>query len=450
MRGITREFPGVRALDGVSFALAAGQVHALVGENGAGKSTLMNVLGGVHPAGSFEGELLLDGEARSFRGPADSLAAGIAVIHQELALVKELSVCENILLGSEVARGGLVDWNASHARARAALDRVGLDVPTGTRVRELGVGQQQLVEIAKALSRDARILVLDEPTAALSESDADRLLGILRTLAGRGVGCAYISHRLREVLSVADRVTVLRDGRTVWSGPREGLTEDALVTRMVGRELSAIYPPPARPPGEVLFEARRFSAADEASGRSVRDVSFSVRSGEIVGLAGLVGAGRSELALAVVGAWGRVTSGQLLVGGREAAFRSPAEAIARGVALAPEDRKRHGLLLGLGLARNVSLASLPSLSRFGVVDREEEVRRAGEAVRDLGIRAASLDQPAGTLSGGNQQKVVLAKWRQTMPGSSSSTSRRAASTSGRRWRSTRSSAAWPTREPRWS
>lgn len=415
MRSITRTFPGVVALDGVSFDLLPGEVHALVGENGAGKSTLLSVLGGIHPHGSYTGDLLLGGAPASFASPAASQAAGIALIHQELALVPALSVCENVLLGSEIRSGPLVDWEASHVFARMALDRVGLDVPTAALVRDLGVGQQQLVEIAKALSRQARILVLDEPTAALSDTEASRLLGILRSLREGGTGIVYVSHRLAEVLALADRVTVLRDGKVAWSGRRAGLDEEALIRRMVGRELKDVFPARQGPPGDVVLSLRGFSARDEETGREVRDVSLDLRKGEIVGLGGLVGAGRTELAMAIAGAWGRRTRGEVLLDGHPLDVRSPCEALARGIALAPEDRKRQSLVLSLDVKRNVSLATLARLSRFGVVDGDEEVRRAEAAVRDLGIRTPSVEQPTGSLSGGNQQKVVLAKLREVRP-----------------------------------
>ncbi|KAA0256424.1 sugar ABC transporter ATP-binding protein [Acidobacteria bacterium ACD] len=415
VRSVTKSFPGVTALDGVTFDLRAGEVHALVGENGAGKSTLLSILGGIHPAGSFAGELTVDGETRDFARPRDSQSAGIALIHQELALVPALTVAENLLLGAEISGRFGIDWEASHAFAKKALDRVGLDVATGTLVRDLGVGQQQLVEIARALSKEARVLVLDEPTAALSSSEAARLLGILRDLAARGTGVVYVSHRLGEVLDVADRVTVLRDGKVVWTGTRAGLTEEALISRMVGRVLADVFPKRAKAPGEVALELSGFSARDEATGREVRDVSLRVRRGEVLGLAGLVGAGRSELLLALVGAWGRRTGGRVRLQGREVAIGSPAEALSMGLALAPEDRKRQGLVLSLDVARNVSLASLPSISRLGVVDANEEVRRAEAAVAELGIRTPTVDTRTESLSGGNQQKVVLAKWRELSP-----------------------------------
>ena len=415
VRSVTKTFPGVTALDGVAFDVRSGEIHALVGENGAGKSTLLSILGGIHAAGSFAGELAVGGEVRRFAFPRDSQSAGIALIHQELALVGALTVCENLLLGSEIAGRFGIDWEASHAFARRALARVGLDVPTGALVRDLGVGQQQLVEIAKALAREARILVLDEPTAALSSSDAARLLDILRDLAARGAGVVYVSHRLGEVLDVAHRVTVLRDGKVVWTGARAGLTEEALISRMVGRVLSDVFPKRTRPPGEVALELRGFSARDEATGRQIRDVSLAVRRGEVLGLAGLVGAGRSELLLALVGARGSRTGGSVHILGREVSIGSPAEALSLGIALAPEDRKRQGLVLALNVARNVSLASLPTLARFGIVDANEEVHRAEAAVHDLGIRTPSVEQRTEGLSGGNQQKVVLAKWRELSP-----------------------------------
>lgn len=416
MKGISKEFPGVRALDDVTFSVRRGEIHALVGENGAGKSTLMKVLSGIYPHGTYSGEIVIDGSARAFSCIKDSERAGVAIIYQEIALVKQLTVCENMMLGDEIASGGVIDWDRSYLKAAGALSKVGLAINPATKVVNIGVGEQQLVEIAKALAKEARILILDEPTAALTEKEADNLLKILRELKASGVTCIYISHRLREVFEISDRITVLRDGKTVCTENTKELNEEKLIARMVGRELTQIYPRKKRTPGEVVMEVRDWTVYDPSiDEKAVDDVSFSVRRGEILGIAGLVGAGRTELVMSLFGVWGRVVSGEITLLGKRLELKSAIDAISAGISLVSEDRKRYGLVLDMDINRNISLASLNRISSAGVIDANDEIRHAERYTADLRIKTPSIEQKVKNLSGGNQQKVVLGKWLMTGP-----------------------------------
>jgi ABC-type sugar transport system ATPase subunit len=417
MRAITKSFPGVRALDGVTFSLARGEIHALVGENGAGKSTLMKVLGGVYPHGAYGGEIAVEGAGQRFAGVRDSEAAGIAVIFQELSLVKEMTVGENIFLGREPRKFGVVRWGELYRRAQELLDELQLRVDPRTPVGNLGIGQQQLVEIAKALSQRARILVLDEPTAALTDAEVETLFRILKALRGRGVGMIYISHKLDEVFRISDRVTVLRDGRTVGTGATKDLTEAQVIARMVGREVGDIFPEAAHERGRVAFEARGVTVEDpnRAGKLLVKGVSFAVRRGEVLGVAGLMGAGRSELLTALFGAHAGRVKGEVFVDGERVLVRSPAEAIRHGIGFVTEDRKRFGLVLDQTILNNMTLAGLPRLSGRFVTDVDAEAAAGARSMRELRVKANSVFTVAGTLSGGNQQKVVLAKWLLTNP-----------------------------------
>jgi putative multiple sugar transport system ATP-binding protein len=415
MRGISKSFPGVKALSDVTFSVERGEIHCLVGENGAGKSTLMKVLGGVYPHGDFQGEIVLDGEVRRFRHITDSERAGIAIIYQELALVPEMSIYENLFLGHEIRKGSLVDWNATIHQSVALMKRVRLEADPSTKVKDLGVGKQQLVEIAKALSRNVRLLILDEPTAALNEADCDNLLEILRELKAEGVTSIMISHKLKEVIRIADTVTVLRDGRTICTlDARKGeATEPVLIKHMVGREIDNVFPPRAKKPSEeVVLEVEGWNAWNRALGRQVlKDVSFKVRRGEIVGFAGLMGSGRTELARSLFGnPDGFKLEGSVRVESGTADFRSPADAIGAGIAYATEDRKRNGLVLIQDVKQNVTLANLRAISRSGVVDSNAEVKVAEDYRKALNIKTPSIDQKVLNLSGGNQQKVSVAKW----------------------------------------
>jgi putative multiple sugar transport system ATP-binding protein len=420
MRGITKSFPGVVALHEVNLSVRAGEIHAVVGENGAGKSTLMKVLSGVYPHGSYDGEIRFGGERRQFRDIAASEALGIIIIHQELALVPLLSIAENIFLGNEPARRGVVDRHAAHARARELLAKVGLRESPATLVADLGVGQQQLVEIAKALSKEVKLLILDEPTASLNETDSQALLDLLLELKAQGIACILISHKLNEVERVADTITVLRDGSTVQTLDcrAQPVSQDVVIRNMVGREMADRYPKREPRVGETVFEVRDWTVHHPLypERQVVKSVNLEARRGEIVGIAGLMGAGRTEFAMSVFGrSYGRRIAGQVLLHGREVDVSTVERAIGHGIAYVTEDRKGCGLLLDDDIARNVSLANLPAVSRHGVVDEGREFAVADGFRRQLRIRCAGVFQPTGQLSGGNQQKVVLGKWLFTQP-----------------------------------
>ncbi|MGP9804005.1 multiple monosaccharide ABC transporter ATP-binding protein [Paracoccus sp. NSM] len=418
MQRISKSFPGVKALDDVSIDVAPGEIHAICGENGAGKSTLMKVLSGVYPTGSYEGQITYDGEVVDFRTIRDSEAKGIIIIHQELALIPLLTIAENIFLGNERARGGVIDWQETFLQTEALLAKVGLREAPGTIVGTLGVGKQQLVEIAKALSRNVRLLILDEPTAALSESDSQALLDLLLELKEQGVTSIIISHKLNEVRRVADRVTVIRDGATISTLDAKGLTEDKIVRDMVGRDMAHRYPERDRRAGKVVFELKNWNVwhPEQRERQMIRDVSLTVRAGEVVGIAGLMGAGRTELAMSVFGrSYGRGISGQALVRGREVDVSTVDRAIKAGLAYVTEDRKTLGLILEQTIRRNTILANLGGVSRRGIVDEGRETETAEKYRRALRIRTPSVFQKVMNLSGGNQQKVVLAKWLFTAP-----------------------------------
>ncbi|OOY23996.1 ABC transporter ATP-binding protein [Thioclava sediminum] len=420
MRNITKTFPGVKALDDVSIAVRDGEIHAICGENGAGKSTLMKVLSGVYPAGSYEGEIVYDGAAAEFRDIRDSEDRGIIIIHQELALVPLLSIAENIYLGNERAQSGVINWQETFQQTEGLLKKVGLREAPGTLVDSLGVGKQQLVEIAKALSKNVRLLILDEPTAALSESDSQALLDLLLELKAQGVTSIIISHKLNEVKRVADSVTVIRDGATISTIDARGgdLTEDRIVRDMVGRDMAHRFPDRTRRAGEVLFELKNWNVRhpEHRDRQMIRDLSMHVRAGEVVGIAGLMGSGRTELAMSVFGrSYGRDISGEVLIHGKPADVSSVDRAIAAGLAYVTEDRKSLGLILEETIQRNTSLANLGAVAKNGVVEDFRETEVAEKYRRDLNIRTPSVFQKVMNLSGGNQQKVVLAKWLFTEP-----------------------------------
>ncbi len=417
MRNITKSFPGVRALDGVTFDLRQGEVHALVGENGAGKSTLMKILGGVYPHPEYGGAIFIEGAEQHFGGVREAEKAGIAVIYQELSLVREMSVGENIFLGREPRTLGVIRWEELYRRARELLSDLHLAIDPHIPVRSLGIGQQQLVEIAKALSQNARILVLDEPTAALTDSEVETLFTILNKLRARGVGMIYISHKLNEVFRISDRVTVLRDGKTVDTNVTSELTEEQVISRMVGREVGDIFPQVDHERGETIFEARNFSVEDPVvTGKKLIDnVSFSVRRGEVLGIAGLMGAGRSDLLMAIFGAHAGRVSGEVVLEGRHVQIHSPAQAIKQGIGFVTEDRKRFGLVLDQTILNNMTLACLRRISGRFITSIDAESAAGERAMKDLRVKANSVFTVAGTLSGGNQQKIVLAKWLLTNP-----------------------------------
>lgn len=417
MKNIVKEFPGVRALDGVSFSLEAGEFHSLVGENGAGKSTLMKTLSGVYPFGSYEGDILIDDQVRQFRGIRDSENAGVAIIFQELSLVKELTVGENIFLGKEPSNFGIINWSELYQRTSQLLQDLNLNIDPRVQVGNLGIGQQQLVEIAKALSKEAKILVLDEPTAALTEAEVEILFGILRKLKARGVGMVYISHKLNEVFEMSDRITVLRDGKTIATHDAVDLTKDKVIELMVGREVGNIFPEPDHDFGDAALEVKDLVAysIDAVNKRVVDGVSFSVRKGEVLGIAGLMGAGRTELLMSVFGAWNGKYSRRVIVEGSEVDIDSPTAAINAGIGFVTEDRKRYGLILEQTILDNMTLAGLKRISGAFVTHRTREAIAVEGPMTSLHVKANSPMTIAGTLSGGNQQKVVLGKWLLTNP-----------------------------------
>lgn len=417
MRQISKEFSGVKALKNVSFDAKQGEIHALVGENGAGKSTLMKILSGLYPHGSFSGEIKVGGKPQFFQSTKDSEKSGIAIIYQELALVKQLSIAENIFLGHEItSRKWIIDWDATHSQARDLLNQVGLNASPGTKVESLGVGEQQLVEIAKALGKNAQILILDEPTAALTEAESIRLLDKLRQLKTLGITCLYISHRLHEVIDIADRITVLRDGQTVETITNENLDEQTLVRLMVGRELTERYPHRQRPVGATALSVKNWTVAGPRYGSiACKDISLAVKQGEILGISGLMGAGRSEFVMSLFGVYGKRVGGSLQIEGRDTQINSAASAIDAGLALVSEDRKRFGLILDMDIRKNTTLASLPAFARWGVLDPNREIHESLRLKNELKTKTPNLEQKVRNLSGGNQQKVVLAKWLLTKP-----------------------------------
>ena len=415
MRGITKRFHGVAALQDVNLMVRRGEIHAVVGENGAGKSTLMKVLSGVYPHPDYEGEIHYQGVERRFGGIADSERHGIIIIHQELALVPLLSIAENIFLGHEPAQRGVIDWALAHRRTRELLAKVGLKESPATRIDDIGVGTQQLVEIAKALAKDVKLLILDEPTASLNETDSAALLALLLELKSQGIACILISHKLNEIAQVADAVTVLRDGATITTLDCSAAppSEDAIIRAMVGREMAVRYPKRSPKIGEVRFELRDWRVRHplHAEREVVKGADLTVRRGEIVGIAGLMGAGRTELAMSVFGrSWGQRITGQALMDGRELDLSTVQKAMDAGLAYVTEDRKSLGLVLNESIVFNTTLANLAGVSRRGVIDEGREFAVATDFRSRLATRCTGVQQSVVHLSGGNQQKVVLAKW----------------------------------------
>lgn len=419
MQDISKTFPGVKALDQVNLDVQQGEIHAVVGENGAGKSTLMKILSGVYPHGSYDGKIQFDGAPAQFANISDSERQGIIIIHQELALVPQLSISENIFLGNERAKSGVINWRETNRRTEELLAKVGLVEAPSTLVDNIGVGKQQLVEIAKALSKQVKLLILDEPTAALQENDSRKLLDLMLELKAQGVTSIIISHKLNEVRYVADTVTVIRDGMTVSRlDAKAGLSEDEIVRDMVGREMTHRFPEHQRSPGKLLLEVKNWDVwHPEHTGRQViRDVSFAVRAGEVVGIAGLMGSGRTELAMSIFGrSYGRNISGSVKLNDNEIDVSTVDKAISAGISYVTEDRKSLGLVLDETIRFNTTLANLEGVSSGSVLKRNDETKVAEKFKKALAIRTPSVFQKTVNLSGGNQQKVVLAKWLFTEP-----------------------------------
>lgn len=420
MRGIRKTFPGVVALDNVNLRVRSGEIHAIVGENGAGKSTLMKVLSGVYGHGSYSGDIEYQGQVRQFRGIKDSEEIGIIIIHQELALVPLLSIAENIFLGNEPSQMGVIDWEFTQSKTRELLQKVGLKESPDALITNLGVGKQQLIEIAKALCKDVKLLILDEPTASLNESDSAALLDLLLELKSQGISSILISHKLNEISRVADAITVLRDGNTVDSFDcrAEPVSEDRIIAKMVGREMADRYPPRTSHIGETIFEVRdwRVFHPEHAERAVIKGINMHAKKGEIIGIAGLMGSGRTELAMSIFGrSYGQRISGTVLKDGKEIDVSTIGKAIEHGLAYVTEDRKGLGLILEEDIKKNTSLANLAAVSQNTVIDEAREFNVADDYRRKLKIRCSSILQKVVNLSGGNQQKVVIAKWLFSRP-----------------------------------
>ena len=419
IRNVTKQFPGVTALSDVSLQIKRGEIHGLCGENGAGKSTLMKILSGVYPFGTYEGTILYEGqELRLGEGSIqEAIKKGIAIVYQELTLVPNMNVGENVYLGKEPTENGSINWNKLYSDTRDILQRYNLDVDPQTPVKDLGVGKQQMVEIAKALSENAKILILDEPTSALSEAEIASLMDILRSLKSHGVTCIYITHKLDEFFRITDTVTVLRDGKTVVTKPTSELNQQQLVSYMVGREMKERFPKGNRKPGDVIFEVEDLHAEDpsDSTRMLLRGVSLNVRQGEILGIAGLMGSGRTELVTTIFGEYGKVVKGTIKVQNRELKINSARDAMQFGISLVPEDRKRLGLVLIQSILKNISLPNLDRFASFFRINADEELAAANQQARNLAIKAPHMEVAAETLSGGNQQKVVIAKWLLSNP-----------------------------------
>jgi putative multiple sugar transport system ATP-binding protein len=415
MRQITKEFPGVKALNDVNFKVKKGEIHCLVGENGAGKSTLMKILSGVYPHGTYNGDILIDGDIQIYNSISDSEKAKTAIIYQELALVPEMTLYENIFLGHELKKGMIIDWNKTIAESQIFLDKVRVKLNPSTLVKELGVGVQQLVEIAKALSKEVKLLILDEPTAALNEDDSANLMLLIQELKNQGVTCIMISHKLKEVLGIADTITILRDGKTICTldNSSKQVTENQVIKNMVGREIDNIYPDRnIKSFGDIAFEVQNWSVTNAKSGRKLnKELNVHVKKGEIIGLAGLMGSGRTEFAHSVFGnPYHYQVNGTMLLNNEKKHFKHPKDAIQAGLAYVSEDRKGDGLILIEDIKRNISMANLSGISKSFVIDENKESDIANGYKISVGIKTPSVEQIVGNLSGGNQQKVSLSKW----------------------------------------
>ena len=415
---VTKAFPGVVALNDVSFKIKRGEIHGLCGENGAGKSTLMKILSGVYPYGTYEGEILYNGQPLKLEGSSIQQAAdeGIAIVYQELTLVPGMTVGENIFLGKEPTKKGVINWDLVYADTQKILDEYHLDVHPQDIVKNLGVGKMQMTEIAKALSENAKVLILDEPTSALSEAEVAQLMLILETLKAHGVTCIYITHKIEEFFRICDTVTVLRDGNVVTTQDAKDLDSQKLVKYMVGREMKERFPKGNRTPGEVIFEVIDLKAEDPNKNKEViKGVSFNLRKGEILGIAGLMGSGRTELVMTLFGEYGKITNGTIKLNGQEIVIRNGHDAMEKGISLVPEDRKRHGLVLIQSILKNISLPNLDKFASFMRINNDVELVESLKIAKELAIKTPNLMVPAESLSGGNQQKVVIAKWLMSGP-----------------------------------
>ncbi|MGX7163924.1 multiple monosaccharide ABC transporter ATP-binding protein [Enterococcus massiliensis] len=418
MKNIIKEFSGVRALDNVNLRIARGEIHALCGENGAGKSTLMNVLSGLYPYGSYEGDIIYDGEICKFKDLRNSEEKGIVIIHQELALSPYLSIKENIFLGNEQAKHGIIDWDITEKKTENLLKTVGLRINPNTLVSQIGVGQQQLVEIAKAFSKSVRLLILDEPTAALNEEESANLLDLIKEFKNQGITSIIISHKLNEIVSIADRITILRDGQTIETLEKDVISEDRIIRGMVGRDLTNRYPNRQPEIGDVYFKVEDWTVTHPNDpSRIMNDhINIEIRSGEIIGIAGLMGAGRTEFAMSVFGhSYGNTISGKVFKEGKEISVKDVPTAVRNGLAYVSEDRKALGLNLLMDIRENTTIASLGKISSNGILNKEKEVTVAEDYRKKMRTKTSSIYQNVGSLSGGNQQKVVLAKWLMTDP-----------------------------------
>ena len=418
MKNITKIFPGVKALDNVNFSVTEGEIHFLVGENGAGKSTLMKVLSGVHPTGSYTGEIIIDEKVQHFKNISESEKAGLAIINQELALIPEMTIYENIYLGHEIKSGRVINWNETIKQSALQLKKIRLSSNSGDKVKDLNVGKQQLVEIAKALSKNINLLILDEPTAALNEDDSENLLNLLLEFKKQGLTSIMISHKLKEATAIADSVTILRDGKTICTLKGKEIKQEVIIKHMVGREITDVFPKRKKyVEQEIILETKNWSAfCHNKSKDVVKNANIKLRKGEVVGLAGLMGAGRTELALSIFGnSMNYDLSGELYVHGKKELFKHSKDAIKKGIAYVSEDRKEKGLILKQDVKQNISIANLSSISKNGIVNNNEEVMVGEKYRKSLNIKTPSIEQQLQYLSGGNQQKVALGKWLFTNP-----------------------------------
>jgi D-xylose transport system ATP-binding protein len=419
VKNVTKQFPGVTALSDVSFQIRRGSIHGLCGENGAGKSTLMKILSGVYPWGTYEGTILYNGKELKLESGSihQAIEEGIAIVYQELTLVPLMTVGANIFLGKEPVEFGTINWDKLYANTREIVSEYHLDILPQAIVKHLGVGKMQMTEIAKALSENAKILILDEPTSALSEAEIEKLMEILRGLKEHGVTCIYITHKLEELFRITDSITVLRDGKVITTQPTKDLNVEKLVGYMVGREMKERFPKGKRKPGEVIFEVENLHAVDpnETEHELLKGVSFDLRKGEIFGIAGLMGSGRTELVMTIFGEYGQITQGKIKLGNRELKIKNSHQAMMEGISLVPEDRKQYGLVLIQSVLKNISLANLDQFSSLMRIDDAAELAASMQFAKNLAIKAPNLHVPCDSLSGGNQQKVVISKWLMSKP-----------------------------------